>query len=126
MTDVEGRWCHTDPFADELGTRCVVIALPQVWSEYDGELESEPEYVLPRGRAADSEPSDWRYDFDPEPSGCFSAGIDGWPATSGGMFYFCPAGASDSENISSRGDVTLDRLYMTQEFDSYPWVRADL
>ncbi|WP_062518410.1 hypothetical protein [Demequina gelatinilytica] len=119
LTDLDGRWCSTAPASWE--QPCVTVALPRV--KVDGFDGDEYVYIAagdPTALAAAD------YAVPADLGGCWEGGIDGYPATSGAALYYCPAGAASGEGwIDGSAFVDQDRLYMTQEQTSYPYVRAD-
>ncbi len=141
LADVDGRWCPTSP--PEWGdVECIDIKLPVVvrHGDYD---PSNPEYVYPWDSAGVSDPktfTDATYGFPPNLGDCWSAAVDGYPPMSGAAFLYCPAHAVSGESwiddpanspdiVGESGDEVPDfrgedRLYISQDMNPYPYVRA--
>ncbi|WP_062294403.1 hypothetical protein [Demequina phytophila] len=132
LADVEGRWCLAEPGLRE--DECVTIALPVV--RVDGAPQDEYLYV------SGDDPRDQTVAdlaIAPNSDECWTATVDVYPATGGAMLVYCPGGAASGEpgidepehlegaflGVDVADVLAMDRLYLTQEADPYPYLRAD-
>jgi len=116
FAEVDGTWCHAED-----GKDCFTIALPRI------DFPSHPhvdQYVSPPYDEP-GDPSGWVYtDLAPGVDGCYETTTDGYPASSGAAFVYCPAGSISSRLTDPVGDSSVDRVFITQEVESVPFYRA--
>ncbi len=123
LSDADGRWCTDSPYE----TYCVTITSPEVL----GDGFDTPWYVYPLDYDYTAGAPDSSTDFtDPDSyvdGGCLMYLEDGYPATSGAQFLYCPAGATlpDPFTDPSGAGTDVERIYMTQDTESYPYLRED-
>lgn len=118
LADVNGRWCSTDPALEEAA--CVTIALPSVLPDGAPELER---FVLPQGASSTDSPTTFDYDIAANMGACWRTGLMGAESISRLTFTYCPAGAESGEPGFDAHDTSVERLFITQDAEPYPYLR---
>lgn len=124
LADADGRWCPAEQTEDDA---CFVLAVPTL--TYEAPQEGLVSYVYPIGDI-DSQPdesTDYAYPEAYDEGGCLEYIVDGYPSMSGAMFLYCPADATLPEGMTDRLGYgpEVERIYLTQESDTPPFLRAD-
>lgn len=117
FAQVNGRWCDSDTRNDE--ATCVMIKLPMATFD-DAE---EPLVVYPGDNIAQADPSTFEYPSSPNFGECWRFVIDTATPESGSAFIYCPAQALSGEEWIDADDTTVDRIYITLEDGTPPWLR---